>query len=340
MSVYNAEVLNQWHTAPLDYVVEHSIEKIVEWIEQWCGANLGARYSYITYSGGLDSTVLIDMIKRFTEYGEYIGEYLQIVFVDTGLEYPEVRKQALSKATIVLRPKLTFRQVLQQYGYPVVSKTQAQAIRKLTTQNLSEKYRNKLLHGDEKGKAGKLSDKFHYLLKAPFPISERCCDIMKKAPIHKFEHENNDRYLGTAITGERAEESENRKRIYYEYGCNAWKTKNPKSRPLSIWSHQHVLEYISRYKVPYASVYGEIKKDYLGRYYNTGVNRTGCMFCMFGCHLEKQPNRFQQMAVTHPKQYDHCINKLELGKVLDYMNVEYRPCGSLKFESDGQLKIV
>lgn len=340
MQIYNADTLRQWHTAPLDYVIEHSIEKIVEWIEQWCGANLGSRYSYITYSGGLDSTVLVDMVKRFTEYGSHIGEYLQIVFVDTGLEYPEVRQQALSKATVVLRPKLTFRQVLQQYGYPVISKTQAMAIRKLTTQNLSEKYRNKLLYGDEKGKAGKLSNKWHYLLGAPFKISERCCDVMKKAPIHKFEHENDCRYFGTGITGERAEESETRKRNYYEYGCNAWKTKNPKSRPLSIWSHQHILEYVAKYKVSYPSIYGKIKRDYLGRYYTAGVNRTGCMFCMFGCHLEKQPNRFQQMAGTHPKQYDYCINKLNLGKVLDYINVEYRPAGTIKENKNGQLMIV
>ena len=28
------------------------------------------------------------------------------------------------------------------------------------------------------------------------------------------------------------------------------------------------------------------------------------MFCMFGLHLEKQPNRFQRMALTHPEQHD------------------------------------
>ena len=50
------------------------------------------------------------------------------------------------------------------------------------------------------------------------------------------------------------------------------------------------------------------------------------MFCMFGVHLEKEPNRFQQMKTTHPKQYDYCIreeNGLGLGKVLDFINVKY-----------------
>ena len=58
---------------------------------------------------------------------------------------------------------------------------------------------------------------------------------------------------------------------------------------------------------------------------------------MFGCHLEKSPNRFQQLAVSHPKLYNFCIgggcevdgvwipdNKgLGLGKVLDYIGVNY-----------------
>lgn len=57
--------------------------------------------------------------------------------------------------------------------------------------------------------------------------------------------------------------------------------------------------------------------------YTTGCDRTGCMFCMFGVHLEKEPNRFQRMKITHPKQYDYCINKLGCGAVLDYIGVKY-----------------
>lgn len=84
--------------------------------------------------------------------------------------------------------------------------------------------------------------------------------------------------------------------------------------------------------------------DYLGCYdeadqlTTTGCDRTGCIFCMFGCHLEKEPNRFQRLKETHPRQYDYCINGgeyndqgtwqpskegLGLGKVLDYINVKY-----------------
>ena len=109
---------------------------------------------------------------------------------------------------------------------------------------------------------------------------------------------------------------------------------------------------------PYCPVYGEIVIDEsaddvldgqinifdeLGDYSNagklktTGCDRTGCIFCMFGCHLEKEPNRFQRLKETHPRQYDYCINGgemvngkcqpnkegLGLGKVLDYIGVPY-----------------
>ena len=35
----------------------------------------------------------------------------------------------------------------------------------------------------------------------------------------------------------------------------------------------------------------------------TGCQRTGCMFCGFGAHLEKGENRFERMKHTHPKHY-------------------------------------
>lgn len=140
-------------------------------------------------------------------------------------------------------------------------------------------------------------------------------------------------------------------------GCNSFDSNRPLSRPMSFWTEQDVLHYIKENNVPYCSVYGDIKKtvaddvpdgqidfaDMSGKYEETeqltttGMKRTGCMFCMFGCHLEKYPNRFQLMKETHPRQYDYCINGgefvdgmwmpnkkgLGLGYVLDYIGVKY-----------------
>lgn len=93
-----------------------------------------------------------------------------------------------------------------------------------------------------------------------------------------------------------------------------------------------------------AEIEGQINLiDYLGCHEEsdilktTGCDRTGCIFCMFGCHLEKEPNRFQRLKETHPRQYEYCIGGgemvdgkwqpskegLGLGKVLDYIGVKY-----------------
>lgn len=136
-----------------------------------------------------------------------------------------------------------------------------------------------------------------------------------------------------------ASESRLRKEQWLIHGCNAFDTKRPRSQPMSFWTEQDVLEYIYTHKISYANeIYGDICTDKSGKYYTTKAQRTGCVFCMFGCHLEKEPNWFQRLAESHPKLYQYCINGgtdesgvwlpdgkgLGLGKVLDYIGVDYK----------------
>lgn len=72
---------------------------------------------------------------------------------------------------------MSFRQVILKEGYPVISKENACKIRKLVTQ-ISELSVN----GDERGKFGMLAKKWQKYINAPFEISEKCCDVMKKKP--------------------------------------------------------------------------------------------------------------------------------------------------------------
>lgn len=87
------------------------------------------------------------------------------------------------------------------------------------------------------------------------------------------------------------------------------------------------MRYIKEYNVPYASVYGEIVEDKNGKLQTTGCHRTGCVFCGFGCHLEKEPNRFQRLKVTHPKLWNYCMKPWDEGglgmkEVLEFINVK------------------
>lgn len=111
-----------------------------------------------------------------------------------------------------------------------------------------------------------------------------------------------------------ASESALRKQNWRKHGCNAFDAVTPKSMPLSFWTEQDILEYITRFDVPYCPVYGNIVVDEkTSKRKCSGFDRTGCMFCMFGVHLEKEPNRFQRMKVTHPNQYNYCMKPVSEG---------------------------
>lgn len=297
--------LQQMQSLPLEVKIKKTKLRIQEWYEHFNGR------VYVSFSGGKDSTVLLDIVRSI--YPDVLA-----VFINTGLEYPEIRDFVKTIDNVhIIKPKIPFTEVIEKYGYPVISKMQSQYIREYRNTK-SEKLKELRLNGRTYNgtKNYKISEKWKYLINAPFKISEKCCNVMKKNPIKKF---NKDTGL-KAIIGIMANESIQRKKQYLQYGCNAFELDV--SRPMSFWTEQDVFKYIKNNNILYSNVYGDIiEKD--GKLTNTGCNRTGCMFCMFGVHLEKGENRFQKMAITHPRQYEYCINKLGIGKVLDYINVKY-----------------
>jgi hypothetical protein len=152
----------------------------------------------------------------------------------------------------------------------------------------------------------------------PVLISHYCCFKMKKSPMHKYQTAHGCKPILATL----AEESRVRKQGWIRHGCNAFESKNPMSQPMSFWTEQDVLAYLVKYHVPIASVYGEIVSmgddgnaypalDLTGHpqcnLKCTGCQRTGCIFCAFGMHLEKGETRFQRLAKTHPRQYEYCI---------------------------------
>ena len=310
---HTKEDLKTMQAWPLERKIQVTQTRIMEWYMKWEGK------VFVAFSGGKDSTVLLDLARR-------VYPDIPAVFCDTGLEYPEIREFVRTKENVVwLYPvqydkkkrewvKTSFKSVIETYGYPVISK------------EVSRQVHDVKIHGDNcfaakffTGERGQFDmSKHKYLIDAPFEISNKCCDVMKKAPVHVFEKESGRK----PIVGTMACESRMRRSHWLKYGCNSFNGKTI-SKPMSFWTEQDVLLYLKRYEVPFASIYGEIKDDAQGKLHTTKAQRTGCMFCMFGVHLEKEPNRFQRMKETHPKQYTYCINTLGIGEVLDYIGVPY-----------------
>jgi len=248
-----------------------------------------------------------------------------LVFSNTGLEYPEIVEFVKSHPQLVIvRPEHSYKWVVDNCGYPVVSKRVSRYVRDCqcaSDKNIASV--NLRMTGlNRKGiycPSMKLPEKWKKLINAPFKVSEQCCDYIKKRPLDKFSKES----CSAPMTGELAEESKMREKTYLKQGCNFFGAKH-KSTPLGFWTHQDILEYIVTYKIPFCKIYGDIVQNPESKKYETtGEKRTGCYACMFGVHLERGGNRFTRMKITHPTLYDICINKFGQGKILEYIGVEY-----------------
>lgn len=112
-----------------------------------------------------------------------------------------------------------------------------------------------------------------------------------------------------------------RERSWLKTGCNAFEGERPLSQPMSFWTEQDIYQYIKQNDLPIASVYGQVVyssdpeqmriEEFIDdcetdKLQTTGCSRTGCIFCGFGCHLDKSP-RFESLKETHPRQYEYCI---------------------------------
>ena len=161
-------------------------------------------------------------------------------------------------------------------------------------------------------------EKWRFLLESDFKISEQCCDILKKKPFKKFEKETGlHGYIGVL-----ASEGGVRLSGYLKTGCNNYRFGN--SKPLGFWTHQDILNYIKINNLNMCSIYGTLYFDEIkNKLRVTGEPRTGCMGCLFGCHLEKSPNRFERMKYSHPHRYKYFIEKLNYKEILDFIGVNY-----------------
>lgn len=338
MSLHDIEDLRQRQSLPLQAKILMTQRRIRDWVDYWHDD------VYVSFSGGKDSTVLKHIVDS-------MYDNIPAVFVNTGLEYPEIQtfvrevkagKYACFNSDVeIIRPEMRFDEVIQRYGYPVISKEVSDRVESARRKPDGVKARYFQPGSDMATKCnGRYSLVRHAgLLSAPFKISNKCCDVMKKNPTKRYEKCTGRK----PIVATMACESALRQSAWLKNGCNAFDGARPKSTPMSFWTEQDVLMYIKEFNVPYCPVYGEIRVkqspdavdgqmnliDYLGDYApedvleTTGCDRTGCMFCMFGCHLEKAPNRFQRMKQTHPKQWQYCMDQLGLREVLEYIGVPY-----------------
>lgn len=95
-ALHSREELEEMQRLPLQRKIQITTARIIEWYQHYDGK------VYVAFSGGKDSTVLLDIVRR-------IYPDVPAVFSDTGLEFPEVREFVKSCENVtIVRPEMNF----------------------------------------------------------------------------------------------------------------------------------------------------------------------------------------------------------------------------------------
>jgi 3'-phosphoadenosine 5'-phosphosulfate sulfotransferase (PAPS reductase)/FAD synthetase len=221
----------------------------------------------VSFSGGKDSTVLLHLVSSmFPE--------IKSIFCDTGVEYKSIVDFVKTFDNVeIIKPKKSFIKIIEEYGFPAISKEQSRYISDVRNPNCCQKTKDiRLGNGNFR-----ISDKWKWLLDTNIKISDKCCYHLKKAPLQK-----KGLYY---FTGERIAESNLRKQRYHT--CILPK----KCIPLRLWSDKLINKYIKYHDIKICNIYNYEK-------------RTGCKFCLYGIHLEKRQNRIDRLKFIEPKSYE------------------------------------
>lgn len=131
--------LYQMQSLPLSAKISMTARRINEWVNEF-----GEDGVYLSFSGGKDSTVLAHIIREVCGY-----KNIPFVFVDVPTQYPELKEFAKTfDNLVILKPKISFAQVCEKYGFPMISKEVSNCVsgaRKYVKYLDSQKSKNTIL---------------------------------------------------------------------------------------------------------------------------------------------------------------------------------------------------
>lgn len=323
---------------PYEVKVKRAELRALEYIERLDDMGLNAHVSV----GGLDSIALLLFLRK-------IGIDVPAISV-SALEDKSIQRIHRELGVISIAPGKPKVQILQEYGFPVISKKIAGRIE--TLQNPTDKnktVRHAIITGEcgaqghyAKNSRMKLPQKWLELFAgyenanegvnykiAPFKVSNKCCLHMKEKPCDRWAKEHNSRpFLGLM-----ASEGGQREEALTEHGCNYFGKGVIRSAPFTSFLRQDLLQLALDLNAPVPEIYGAIERKPDGTLYTTGAQRTGCSMCGFGVHMEKRPHRFDQLRQRNPKEWEFWMyrcctgpetgEKFGWGRVLDYIGVAW-----------------
>ena len=119
MNKHTKDDLTMFQALPLEIKIRMTEERLKGWINYY-----GQEGAYISFSGGKDSTVLLDIIRNKLKYTK-----IPAVFIDVPTQYPELKQFAQKESNLeILKPKISFMQVCEKYGFPLISKEVSESV--------------------------------------------------------------------------------------------------------------------------------------------------------------------------------------------------------------------
>ena len=117
MGKHDITELHQLQQLSLNEKIKRTQIRIKQWFEYY-----GLDHVYVSFSGGKDSTVLLDIVRQ-----DYPS--VKAMFVDVPTQYPELKEfvQTFDNVDIV-KPKISFAEVCKKYGFPLISKEVSESV--------------------------------------------------------------------------------------------------------------------------------------------------------------------------------------------------------------------
>jgi 3'-phosphoadenosine 5'-phosphosulfate sulfotransferase (PAPS reductase)/FAD synthetase len=241
---------------------------------------------FLSFSGGKDSTVLRHIALR-------LFPDIKVVFSNTTNELREVVKYVKTFPDVItVFPKLSFKQVIQKEGFPLISKEVSQKANDLKHTN-GKRTRMLRYYGDKKGNSI-LSKKWLFLAEQQFNVTNKCCNILKKDPLEKWAKGNGNPKPIIALM---SDESRLRSQLAL-YGEDNNKKIYPFLR--SGWSEADIWAYAKRFGLRFAECYYD---RIINGVLIPARSRTGCEYCGFGIDQEKT-DRFESSKILTPKRHE------------------------------------
>jgi 3'-phosphoadenosine 5'-phosphosulfate sulfotransferase (PAPS reductase)/FAD synthetase len=321
--------------------------------------------NYHVSVGGLDSITLFLFLKDIG-ISDAVGiscshledRSIQKIHKELGIiNIPPLVKEVTPEGRTIYWNKA---EVLNTFGFPVLSKEIANKIETLANPTERNKTVRHAIMTGETGELGgfqknsrmRMSQKWLNLFggygnkdegtdyqTAPFKVSSKCCYYLKEKPCENWAKEHNSvPYLGLM-----ASEGGRREKSLKINGCNYFGKSTIRSAPFAIFNRQDILQLALDLNVPVPEIYGTIERNEKGELYTTKAQRTGCSMCGFGIHLEKRPHRFDMLYERNPKEWEYWMqncctdengNKYGWGKVCDYIGVGWQPLEKEKATSE------